>query len=88
MLVSTAIDAGRVLAGFRGGDAGTDCGGSGGEENNRNELSDWRGAFQGNRLKVMQQKMIASDHISAGCGSYFNSLQTSGARYGSDPTIP
>ena len=39
---------------------------AGGMENNRKELSDCRGAFHGKRLKVIQQKMIASDQISAG----------------------
>lgn len=47
-----------------------------------------RGCFHGKRRKVMQQKMIASDQISVGRGSYFFSSYTSGARYGSEPTIP
>lgn len=47
-----------------------------------------RGCFQGKRRKVMQQKMIASDQTSVGRGSYFFSSYTSGARYGSEPTIP
>jgi hypothetical protein len=43
-------------------------------------LSDIRGAFHGNRRKVMQQKMIASDQMSVGCGSYLDRSYTSGAR--------
>lgn len=62
--------------------------GSGGIEKSRKELSDCRGAFQGNRRRVMQQKMMANDQTSAGWGSYLRSWQTSGARYGSEPTIP
>lgn len=61
---------------------------SGSEEKSLKELSDIRGAFQGKRRRDMQQKMMASDQISAGWGSYLRSLQTSGERYGSDPTIP
>jgi hypothetical protein len=38
----------------------------GGETNSLYELSDTRGAFQGNRRNVMQQKMIASDQMSVG----------------------
>lgn len=53
---------------------------SGGEEKSLKELSDCRGAFQGNRRSVMQQKMMARDQTSAGCGSYFISPHTSGAR--------
>lgn len=64
------------------------CGGSGSDEKSLKELSDCRGAFQGNRRSVIQQKIMARDQISAGCGSYLISLHTSGARYGSDPTIP
>jgi hypothetical protein len=37
------------------------------------ELSVKRGIFHGNRRSDMQQKMMASDQISAGCGSYFRS---------------
>lgn len=47
-----------------------------------------RGCFHGKRRKVMQQKMIASDQTSVGRGSYFFSSYTSGARYGSEPTMP
>ena len=64
------------------------CNSSGFEQNSLKDLSDSRGAFHGNRLSDMQQKMIARDQISAGCGTYLISLQTSGAKYGSDPTIP
>lgn len=42
----------------------------GGDTNNLYELSDTLGAFHGNRRNVMQQKMMASDQISVGCGSY------------------
>jgi hypothetical protein len=52
------------------------------------EGSDIRGAFQGNRRMTMQQKIIANDQISAGWGSYRISVHTSGARYGSLPTMP
>jgi hypothetical protein len=37
------------------------------------ELSVIRGIFQGKRRRDMQQKMIASDQISAGWGSYLRS---------------
>jgi hypothetical protein len=53
-----------------------------------NEGSDMRGAFQGKRRMTIQQKIIANDQISAGCGSYRISVHTSGARYGSLPTMP
>lgn len=52
------------------------------------ELSVTLGAFHGNLRNVMHAKMIASDQMSAGCGSYFLSSYTSGARYGSEPTTP
>lgn len=52
------------------------------------ELSVMRGIFHGKRLRDIQQNIIARDQISVGCGSYFLSSYTSGARYGSDPTIP
>jgi hypothetical protein len=49
----------------------TDLGPSfGGATKSLYELSVRRGAFQGNRRSVMQQKMMASDQISAGWGSY------------------
>jgi hypothetical protein len=44
--------------------------GSGGEMKSRNELSDVRGAFHGNRRRLIQQKMIAIDQMSAIRGSY------------------
>lgn len=47
-----------------------------------------RGTFHGNRLSVMQQNMMARDQTSTAWGSYFLSSYTSGARYGSEPTIP
>lgn len=47
-----------------------------------------RGCFHGKRRRVIQQKMIASDQTSVGRGSYFFSSYTSGARYGSEPTMP
>jgi hypothetical protein len=62
--------------------------GEGGEAKSLYELSVMRGIFHGNLLNDMQQKIIARDQISAGRGSYFRSSYTSGARYGSDPTIP
>ena len=40
--------------------------GSGGSMNNLKELSVTRGSFQGNRLSVIQAKIIASDHMSVG----------------------
>jgi hypothetical protein len=52
----------------------------GGETKSLYELSEIRGAFHGNRRNVMQQKMMASDQISVGCGSYFERSYTSGAR--------
>ena len=54
--------------------------GVGGEAKSLYELSVMRGIFHGNRRNDMQQKMIASDQISAGCGSYFRSSYTSGAK--------
>jgi len=62
--------------------------GDGGDAKSLYELSVTRGFFQGNLLNDMQQNMMASDQISAGCGSYFRSSSTSGARYGSEPTTP
>lgn len=73
---------------FEVGGAVDCCKSSGFEQNSLKDLSESRGAFHGNRLSDMQQKMIARDQISAGCGSYLISTQTSGAKYGSDPTIP
>lgn len=52
----------------------------GGETKSLYELSEIRGAFQGKRRNVMQQKMMANDQISVGCGSYFERSYTSGAR--------
>lgn len=52
------------------------------------ELSVILGIFQGNRRNVMQQKIMASDHISTAAASYSFASYTSGARYGSEPTIP
>jgi len=49
------------------------AGGVGGDANNLYELSVIRGIFQGNLRSDMQQKIIARDQISAGCGSYFRS---------------
>ena len=60
----------------------------GGETKSLYELSETRGAFHGNRRSVIQQNMIARDQMSVGCGSYLERSYTSGARYGSDPTIP
>jgi hypothetical protein len=60
----------------------------GGETKSLYELSESRGAFHGNRRSVMQQNMMASDQISVGCGSYLERSYTSGARYGSEPTMP
>ena len=60
----------------------------GGETKSLYELSEMRGAFQGNRRSVMQQNMIARDQMSVGWGSYLERSYTSGARYGSEPTIP
>lgn len=54
--------------------------GDGGEANSLKELSVILGIFHGNLRKDMQQKMIARDQISAGCGSYLFSSYTSGAR--------
>ena len=54
--------------------------GEGGDAKSLYELSVIRGFFQGNLRSDMQQKMMASDQISAGCGSYFRSSSTSGAR--------
>lgn len=62
--------------------------GEGSDTNNLNELSSSLGCFQGNRRKVIQQNIIAKDQISAARGSYFFPSYTSGAKYGSDPTIP
>jgi hypothetical protein len=38
----------------------------GGDTKSLYELSEIRGAFQGNRRSVMQQNMIASDQMSVG----------------------
>lgn len=38
----------------------------GGETKSLYELSETRGAFHGNRRRVMQQKMMARDQISVG----------------------
>lgn len=47
------------------------------------------GIFQGNLFNVIQQYMIAIDQRSTGCGLYeFGDFNTSGAKYGSLPTIP
>jgi len=73
---------------LRGCESGTGVPGVGGETNSLYELSTSRGCFQGNLRSVMQQKMIARDQMSVAVGSYFFSSYTSGARYGSDPTIP
>lgn len=73
---------------WRGLESGTGVPGVGGETKSLNELSVTRGCFHGNRRRVMQQKMIANDHMSVAVGSYFRSSYTSGARYGSEPTIP
>ena len=54
--------------------------GEGGDAKSLYELSVKRGFFQGNLLNDMQQNMMARDHMSAGCGSYFRSSSTSGAR--------
>lgn len=54
--------------------------GVGGDAKSLYELSVNRGIFQGKRRNDMQQKIIASDQISGGCGSYFRSSYTSGAR--------
>jgi hypothetical protein len=73
---------------FRGCESGTGVPGVGGAANSLYELSINRGCFHGNRRNDMQQKMIANDQMSVAVGSYFFSSYTSGARYGSDPTIP
>lgn len=64
----------------RGSESGTGVPGVGVETNSLYELSVVRGCFHGKRRKVIQQKMIASDHTSVGRGSYFFSSYTSGAR--------
>ncbi|GMF04168.1 unnamed protein product [Ambrosiozyma monospora] len=46
------------------------------------------GTFHGNFLSVIQQYIMAADQISTGLGSYLLKTQTSGAKYGSEPTIP
>jgi hypothetical protein len=47
--------------------------GVGGDAKSLYELSVMRGIFQGKRRRDMQQKMIASDQISVGWGSYLRS---------------
>jgi hypothetical protein len=56
--------------------------------NSLKELSVDLGHFHGKRRKVIQQNIIARDQMSTFCASYCFWLNTSGARYGSDPTIP
>jgi hypothetical protein len=75
----SAVDLARWSA-RRGCESGTGVPGVGAETNNLYELSVTRGCFQGNRRSVMQQNMMAKDHISVGRGSYFFSSYTSGAR--------
>lgn len=45
--------------------------GVGGDAKSLYELSVILGIFHGNLLKDIQQKMIARDQMSVGCGSYF-----------------
>lgn len=71
-----------------GSASGTGVPGVGWETKSLKELSVRRGCFHGNRRSVMQQNIIARDQISVGRGSYRFSSYTSGARYGSEPTIP
>lgn len=64
------------------------CPGVGSDAKSLYELSVVRGTFHGKRRSVMQQYIMAKDQISTAVGSYLRSSYTSGARYGSDPTIP
>ena len=84
VLVETAELSGTVaLSGALRSEVDLDCAGSGdfvisvpgvgAEAKSLYELSVMRGIFQGNRRRDMQQKMIASDQISAGWGSYLRS---------------
>lgn len=54
-----------------GSASGTGVPGVGVETKSLYELSLTRGCFQGNRRRLMQQKMMARDQISVGRGSYF-----------------
>lgn len=85
---SSAAGVGGLPFEFRAGNASDGVAGVGEATNCLNELSVRRGAFHGNRRSDMHAKMIANDHISAGWGSYLRLSYTSGARYGSEPTIP